>query len=69
MLLHTVIDPMVVMEQPVPPRVRFEQRSPFCFCEWTEGEDGVRLRRLLSTDLSQYLDAGLQPGAPFPKTR
>ena len=67
MLLHTVIDPMAVMEQPVPPRVRFEQRSPFCFCEWVEGEEGARLRRGLSTDPGEYLGIRMQPGArPLP---
>lgn len=62
MLLHTILDPLAVMEQPVPPATGFEQISPFCSCEWVGDGSGRRIRRIISTDLQSYLDPRLQPG-------
>lgn len=65
MLLYTILDPMAVMEQPVPPVSGYRQLNPFCICQWT-GEGSERhLTRVLSTDLSSYLDPGLQPGTEW----
>lgn len=63
MLLHTIVDPLAVMEQSVPPVCEFQQVSPFCTCEWTGEGSSRQLRRVVSTDLSRYLDPRLQPGA------
>ena len=65
MLLHTVIDPLAVMEQPALPVCECWSEGPFCICEWTGEGNERRLRRVISTDLSRYLDPRLQPGS-FP---
>lgn len=62
MLLHTIVDPMAVMEQPSPPLAGFWQISPFCSCEWVGDGESRQIRRIVSTDLGSYLDPRLQPG-------
>lgn len=65
MLLHTILDPLAIMEQPVQPQQGVCWLSPHCACEWISDGQGRRLRRVMSTDLSSYLDPRLQPGADF----
>ncbi|MBR6790718.1 MAG: hypothetical protein IKM31_07625 [Oscillospiraceae bacterium] len=63
MLLHTILDPLAVMEQPAFPVCDYRQTDPFCTFEWTgEGEERI-IRRVISTDPARYLDPRLQPGA------
>ena len=65
MLLHTILDPLAVMEQPVLPTGECRQEDIFCIIEWTEAGREKRLGRVISTDLSRYLDPRLQPGSFF----
>ena len=65
MLLHPILDPLAIMEQPVQPQQGVCWLSPHCACEWISDERGMQLRRVMSTDLSSYLDPRLQPGKDF----
>ena len=65
MLLHTILDPLAIMEQPVQPQEGICWLSPHCVCEWVSDGRGRQLRRVMSTDLSSYLDPGLQAGTDF----
>lgn len=62
MLLHTILDPLAVMEQPTFPACDYRQTDPFCIFEWVGEENERIIRRIVSTDLSRYLDPRLQPG-------
>ncbi|MBQ4050863.1 MAG: hypothetical protein IJD13_04480 [Oscillospiraceae bacterium] len=65
MLLHTILDPLAVMEQPAAPVCACRNEDPFCISEWTGSGNEKRLRRIISTDLSRYLDPRMQPGSFF----
>ena len=65
MLLHTILDPLAVMEQQPPPAGSWGQLSPFTFRQWEGEGKNRRLSRIISTDLSQYLPPhGVPHGGP-----
>ena len=63
MVIHSIIDPMEMMERQNDPGVW--QQVPGGLDQGVLGEQGLTVARLVSTDPAMYLDPRYQPGAVY----
>ena len=64
MVIHSIIDPLEIMERKRDPSVW--QKVPGGLIQGIAGENGLTVTRLVSTDPAMYLDPRYQPGAAYP---
>lgn len=63
MVIHSIIDPLEIMERKSDPSVW--QQVPGGLIQGIAGENGLTVTRLVSTDPAMYLDPRYQPGAAY----
>lgn len=63
MLIHSIIDPLEMMEKTQDPSVW--RQVPGGFLQGVQCRDGLTVTRLISTDPALYLDPRYQPGAVY----
>jgi hypothetical protein len=63
MLIHSIIDPLEMLEKTEDASVW--QQVPGGFLQGLQGQNGLTVTRLISTDPALYLDPRYQPGAVF----
>ncbi|MCI9405752.1 MAG: hypothetical protein HFK04_02360 [Oscillospiraceae bacterium] len=63
MLIHSIIDPLEMMEKTEDASVW--QQVPGGFLQGVQGRNGLAVTRLVSTDPALYLNPQYQPGAIY----
>lgn len=63
MVIHSIIDPLEMMERPKDGSVWRQVSGGFL--QGVPGENGLTVTRLVSTDPALYLDPLYQPGAVY----
>lgn len=63
MVIHSIIDPLEMLERTEDPSVW--RQVPGGFLQGMQGENGLTVTRLVSTDPALYLNPRYQPGAVY----